>query len=96
MVGKRREYQSLIQRLVEEAAAAGLIRSDLDPGVVSKIAVAGLMYVCEWYKEEGQFTAREIADIAVDFVLSGLACDMRTTAAAADVEKSACALRGID
>lgn len=72
IMAKRRKYQSLIQRLFEEAAAAGFIRSDLDLTVVSKIAVAGLMYVSDWYKETGRLSDREIADIAVEYVLSGL------------------------
>jgi len=77
VMAKRRKYQSLIQRLFEEAAAAGSIRSDLDLGVVSKIAVAGLMFVSDWYRERGRLSTTQIADIAVEYVLSGLAHDIR-------------------
>lgn len=70
---KRRKYQSLIQRLFEEAAATGFIRNDLDLRVVSKIAIAGLNHIATWYREGGRLTASEIAALAVEYVLSGMA-----------------------
>lgn len=88
IVAKRRKYQSQIQRLFEEAAAAGFIRSDLDLGVVSKVAVAGLMFVSDWYQKRGRLTASEIADIAVEYTLSGLVCDISPTdTVATEVQK---------
>lgn len=69
---KRLKYFSLIQRLFDEAAAAGFIRSDLDLVVVTRIALGGLNGIADWYRERGRLTAREIADIAVEYVLSGL------------------------
>ena len=79
VLARRRKYQSLIQGLFQEAAEAGFIRSDLDLGVVSKIAVGGLNKVSDWYNARGRLSAREIADIAVEYVLSGLVRDITPT-----------------
>lgn len=57
---RKKAYERLIERVVEEGAAAGIFRRDLDP----KIVTFGLLGMCNWlstwYKAGHKYTAVEI------------------------------------
>jgi AcrR family transcriptional regulator len=71
-INKRRRYQQLFVKLVDEGIADGT----LAPAVDSKIAVftilGALNWVPEWYSPTGHYSPPEIGDRLADLLLDGL------------------------
>jgi TetR/AcrR family transcriptional regulator, cholesterol catabolism regulator len=71
-LNKRRRYQQLFVRLIDEGIAAG----SFAPGLDSKIAVftilGALNWVPEWYSPRGHNNPGEIANKLADNLLNGL------------------------
>jgi AcrR family transcriptional regulator len=55
---RRREFDHLVAALVAQAARDGDVRSDLDPGVVTRLLFGMINSLVEWYRPEADAGAR--------------------------------------
>jgi AcrR family transcriptional regulator len=70
-VASHREYARRFQELVEEGMAAGVVRDDLDPQVLT-LAILGLCNsVARWYRPSGRLPAAEIRELMMAFASGG-------------------------
>jgi TetR/AcrR family transcriptional regulator, cholesterol catabolism regulator len=71
-LNKRRRYQQLFVKLIDEGIAA----KKFDPGLDSKAAVftvlGALNWIPEWYSPSGHFSPAEIGDKLADILIKGL------------------------
>jgi AcrR family transcriptional regulator len=69
---RRREFDRIMTRLVEEAIAAGEVRADLDPGLVTRLAFGMSNSVVEWYRPGGSVRPQRIVDHITAIVFEGV------------------------
>jgi AcrR family transcriptional regulator len=69
---RQRAYGAFWRNLFETAAAAGVIRTDLDLSVVRMLALGALNWTVEWYRP-GRCSPSQVAGHAATMVLDGLA-----------------------
>jgi TetR/AcrR family transcriptional regulator, cholesterol catabolism regulator len=71
-LNKRRRYQQLFVKLIDE----GIANKSFDPGLDSKAAVftilGALNWIPEWYSPTGHFSPSEIGDKIADILVKGL------------------------
>ena len=60
-----RQLFDMWRNLVNKAAEAGEIRSDISPTLFRELLVGSVMWVPEWYKPSGEKTLEEIADAVI-------------------------------
>jgi AcrR family transcriptional regulator len=70
-LGDQRAYGNVWRALLEDARAAGEIRSDLDLGVIRMLILGALNWTAEWYRP-GPQTATEVAREATAMICDGL------------------------
>ncbi|QEX25242.1 TetR family transcriptional regulator [Hypericibacter adhaerens] len=67
---KKRQYDAMIEEVYEAGIAAGVFC-----GMPAHIAVSGLLGMCNWlyvwYKEQGAFSAEQIADYCAELLANG-------------------------
>jgi len=67
---KKRQYDAMIEEVYEAGMEAGVFRR-----MPKHIAVSGLLGMCNWlyvwYKEQGAFSAEEIADYCANLLANG-------------------------
>ena len=61
-LARRREFDRIVARLVEQAQADGDVRADVDPAVASRLLFGMVNSLVEWYRPRG--TAGDHGDIA--------------------------------
>lgn len=70
MAKKKRQYDAIIEEVYEAGMEAGVFRR-----VPKHIAVSGLLGMCNWlyvwYKEQGAYSAEEIAEHCVSLLANG-------------------------
>lgn len=71
IVAQRDAYEKILRDAIKDAMTQGLIR-DCDPGLVSRLLLAGLSGLPRWHKPDGPMTAQEVGSEYVDFVLNGV------------------------
>lgn len=69
---RRREFDRIVSELVEAAAAAGELRPDIDPAVISRLMFGTVNSLIEWYRPERGLSPSELADAIVAMVFGGL------------------------
>ena len=69
---KREKYKMLLFNLIEEGVAAGEFRPELDRSITGMSILGMVNWSYKWYKQEGEKSIEEIAEIYVDFILNGL------------------------
>ena len=69
---KREKYKMLLFNLIEEGVAAGEFRPELDRSITGMSILGMVNWSYKWYKQEGDKSIEEIAEIYVDFILNGL------------------------
>ena len=69
---RRRELDSRLTELVQEAIDAGELRRDLDPRLVSRLLFGMVNSVSEWYRPDGAHDADDVADSVVALAFEGL------------------------
>ena len=69
---RQRVYGAFWKRLLRDAAAAGLVRNDLDLSVVRMLTLGALNWSVEWYRK-GRRSPNEIAAHATTLILDGIA-----------------------
>ena len=68
----KRKIDARIRTLIEDGVADGSIRAR-DPKIAAFIVAGALNWIAHWYDPDGPLTAADIADRAVDALMSGLA-----------------------
>ncbi len=69
---RRREFDRIVTAIVTEARAAGDVRADLDPALVTRLVFGMSNSVVEWYRPEGPLTAEGIVAAICTIVFEGL------------------------
>jgi AcrR family transcriptional regulator len=66
---QRRRFQEQVVDLVRQAQAAGEMSPDVDPGLFVRLALGMSNSLVDWYRPDGTWSARQIADAVIDLVL---------------------------
>ena len=72
-LNKRRRYQQIFVRLIDDGIADGSFAHGLDSRIAVFTILGALNWVPEWYSPTGHFNPEEIGDKLADILLSGLA-----------------------
>ncbi|MFC0469372.1 TetR/AcrR family transcriptional regulator [Halalkalibacter kiskunsagensis] len=69
---KRNRYKQMMFRLVEEGIECGEFRKEI-PVPITSMAIFGMTnWTYKWYKETGQYTIKDIANIYADIVMNAV------------------------
>jgi TetR/AcrR family transcriptional regulator, cholesterol catabolism regulator len=71
-LNKRRRYQQLFVRLIDEGIADGSFAPNLDTKIAVFTILGALNWVPEWYSPRGHYDPDEIGDRLADLLLQGL------------------------
>lgn len=69
---RRREFDRRLSGLVQDAIAAGDVRGDLDPRLVTRLLFGAVNSVAEWYRPDAGHGLPEVADTLVAVVFEGI------------------------
>ena len=69
----RRRMDHAVAALVEQAAQAGEIRADIDPGLLTRLIFGMSNSITQWYRAKGSLGREEIAAAVLATVFEGLA-----------------------
>ena len=69
---RRRSFDRRLSALVEQAIAAGEVRADLDPRVVTRLLFGLVNSLTEWYRPDGEHGPQDVEDDLVAFALDGM------------------------
>jgi AcrR family transcriptional regulator len=65
---ERRRFQDRLTELVTEAQRAGEITNDVDAGLVVRLALGMSNSLVDWYRPDGTWSPRQIADAIIDLL----------------------------
>ena len=69
---RKKAYERYFERIIEEGQVAGVFQPEVD----AKIVTFGLLGMCnwlsQWYRSSGQYSPRQIADMFMSMIGSGL------------------------
>jgi len=68
----RRRMDREVRSLVEQAIQAGEIRSDIDPGLLTRLVFGMSNSITQWYRPQGKLTPHEIAAAMSAIVFEGI------------------------
>jgi AcrR family transcriptional regulator len=66
---ERRRYQERIADLVRASQETGEIRADIDPALFVRLVLGMSNSLVDWYRPDGTWSVRQIADAVIDLVL---------------------------
>ncbi|QIN29786.1 TetR/AcrR family transcriptional regulator [Brevibacterium luteolum] len=69
---KRREIDERTRALVEAAIADGSLRSDIDPGLITRLLFGMVNSLTEWYRPRPDRDAETVADAVATIAFEGL------------------------
>jgi AcrR family transcriptional regulator len=69
---QRREFDRRVATMVDEAARAGYLRTDIDPRLATRLLFGMVNSISEWYRSDGDHDPSVIAAAATELALSGL------------------------
>ena len=69
---RRREFDRIVTGLVRAAEHEGDVRPDVDPAVISRLLFGTVNSLTEWYRQDGDLSAADLADAVVTVTFSGL------------------------
>jgi AcrR family transcriptional regulator len=72
---QRRRFQERLVALVREAQAAGEISRSIDAALYVRLALGMSNSLADWYRPDGTWSARQIADAVIDLVVTPLETD---------------------
>jgi AcrR family transcriptional regulator len=76
-LARRREFDHIVGKLVQDACDEGAIRPDVDPALTSRLIFGTVNSLIEWYRPSRTLSADELADAVATMIFDGL----RTTSA---------------
>lgn len=71
---RRRAITGTMVELVAEGQEAGVIRSDILPGVAARLIFGVVNSMVDWYQPQGESPLDELADMVQRFVWEGVSC----------------------
>lgn len=71
-LAKRREFDQLVARLVEQAEAEGDIRPDVDPAITARLLFGMVNSLIEWYKPRNGANSAVLADAVTKVAFDGI------------------------
>ena len=71
-LARRREFDQIVGRLVEEACEEGSVRPDIDPHLTSRVIFGTVNSLIEWYRPTRSLDADALADAVVTLLFDGL------------------------
>jgi AcrR family transcriptional regulator len=71
-LARRREFDHFVGELVAEAARAGQLRADIEPGLISRLLFGTVNSLIDWYRPGRGLQPAELADAVVEMVFGGL------------------------
>ncbi|MHA7270828.1 TetR/AcrR family transcriptional regulator [Arthrobacter sp. HLT1-20] len=71
-LSRRRTFDKTITGLVSAAQRDGSVRSDIDPGTITRLLFGTINSIVEWYKPGGPLTAKKLADDVISMAFEGL------------------------
>jgi AcrR family transcriptional regulator len=71
-LARRREFDRIVERLVQEACDEGSIGPDVDPGLTSRLIFGTVNSLIEWYRPTRTLGADELADAVIKMIFDGL------------------------
>lgn len=69
---RRREFDQLVAKLVQQAEAEGDVRPDVDPLITSRLLFGMVNSLIEWYRPRGGVGSAELADAICKVAFEGL------------------------
>jgi len=69
---RRRRFDHRVTQLVRDAQAEGLVRTDLDAGVATRLVFGMINSVVEWYRTDGAVDPALLADEVLAVAFDGL------------------------
>jgi AcrR family transcriptional regulator len=66
---QRRQFQGRVVELVREAVAAGELDGSVDAGLFVRLVLGMSNSLVDWYRPDGTWSGRQIADAVIDLVL---------------------------
>lgn len=69
---RRRVFNARVTQLVEDASAEGSLRSDVDPGITSRLLFGTINSIVDWYRPGATITVQELADHLITMAFEGL------------------------
>lgn len=72
LLARRRRFDRAVAALVEQAAAAGELRADVDPRLATRLIFGMINSVTEWYRADRSGGARAVVDGVEKIVFGGL------------------------
>jgi AcrR family transcriptional regulator len=66
---ERRRFQERVVELAVAAQAAGELGTDVDAGLFVRLALGMSNSLVDWYRPDGSWSARQIADAVIDLLL---------------------------
>ena len=71
-LARRRTFDRTITSLVSAAQQDGTLRTDIDPGTITRLLFGTINSIVEWYKPGGQLSAAKLADDVISMAFQGL------------------------
>jgi AcrR family transcriptional regulator len=72
-MARRRRFDREVAAIVAEAAAAGELRSDIAPGLLTRLIFGMGNSITQWYRREGPMRPEQIAQAVLGLVFEGIA-----------------------
>lgn len=72
----RREFEQLLRGRFQAAMAAGQLRDDIDPVLVTRMLLSAVNDLARWMRQGGGMTAEQVAEAYVTVTLRGLGADL--------------------
>ena len=74
-LARRREFDGIVGKLVEDACNEGSIRPDVDPALTSRLIFGTVNSLIDWYRPSRTLGADEVADAFATMIFDGLRTD---------------------
>lgn len=71
-LARRRTFDRTITSLVAAAQQDGTLRTDIDPGTITRLLFGTINSIVEWYKPGGPLSASKLADDVISMAFQGL------------------------
>ncbi|MGA7204006.1 MAG: TetR/AcrR family transcriptional regulator [Specibacter sp.] len=71
-LARRRTFDRTITSLVSAAQQDGTLRTDIDPGTITRLLFGTINSIVEWYKPGGPLSSSKLADDVISMAFRGL------------------------
>jgi AcrR family transcriptional regulator len=72
ILDRRRRFDRLVAKIVEEAQATGELRADIEAGLITRLLFGMLNSITEWYRPGGGLSADDLIAAATRMAFDGL------------------------